>query len=310
MRRRMKSNTAFVRWMLAVSMAISFVVPALADENSNAHVESLFTNDFFGDGRDRWHTGSLSLSIVQSDSGQIALGRSEHGATEWRFRTEIISPSNTETPHPSDRYYVGLLSAGIHRHAYQNGWGVSYGLDFIATGPGTGMGRFQKWFHGLFGQDVSKSLSKQVKNAIYPTVTFEIGHSIALSDQITARPFMEMQAGAETLGRVGFDLDFGQHCEISPRDVTTGFRYAFGCNSSASTNHLTLGADLTKVFDSHLVAGPVDLQIEDYRARVRLGGLTRTNGADFFYGVTWLSEEFRGQLGSQVLGSISVNFRF
>ena len=89
----------------------------------------LFTNDFFGDGRDRWRTGSLvSGRIFDSPKMSRTLPRRE-ALNECRLFSQIIALSGlSRNPYRShardetglmediDRDYVGHLSIGLPRH--------------------------------------------------------------------------------------------------------------------------------------------------------------------------------------------------
>ena len=89
----------------------------------------LFTNDFFGDGRDRWRTGSLVSSRVFGSPEMSWTLRHRKAVNEFRLFSQIIAPSdlsgNPDRSHARDetglledidRDYVGHLSIGLPRH--------------------------------------------------------------------------------------------------------------------------------------------------------------------------------------------------
>ena len=49
---------------------------------------------------------------------------------------------------------------------------------------------------------------------------------------------------------------------------------------------------------------------EDFRHRLRAGVNYGVGDSNFFYGVTYLSEEFVGQPEGQVAGTLSIDIRF
>lgn len=280
---------------------------AAAEPSSSLSFAHLFSNDFIGDGQDRWHSGSYVFSILKEfeDSG----GASD--VVEFRFRSEIIAPSNLARPAPSDRPYAGVLSFGVHQYVQRKGIETAVGVDLVTVGDQTGMLDFQRGFHRLFGAgDFGQVL--QIGNAIYPTLLGEMAESVELSEVVSMRPFVEAQAGVETFVRAGVDLEFGRACRgrFKIRDVTTGQRYpAFACPDIPSTV-ASVGLDVARVFDSQYLPSSTGPSFSSTRSRIRLG-LHRTGElSSVFYGLTWLGEEFDGQSGGQLIGSISISLSF
>jgi hypothetical protein len=286
-------------------------IQAAAEISKTISVGRLFSNDFLGDGKDRWRTGSYVISKVVADPTGNGLPNDPGRLLEWRFRSEIISPANTASPAPGDRRYVGGLSVGLHTHYGRAGWETSLGLDLVATGPGTHMSDFHQAVHDLIGQPVDAAVANQIENRLHPTVLFELGRAMTLSDNIAIRPFIEAQAGVETFARAGLDITVGDQCQgaLRIRDVVTGHRYrAMPCDANAPA--LLLGIDTARVFDSRYLPPGQGYELTARRTRLRAGVELRTERSYIFYGLTYLDREFEWQDEGQIVGSLNVGFNF
>ena len=125
------------------------------------------------------------------------------------------------------------------------------------------------------------------------------------------RPFVEIQAGAETLARIGGDLQFGRLGldELMLRDTTTGQRYRV--NRGAGTGlAFVLGADIARVEHSIYLPSSDGFVLTNSRKRVRAGVHWQGEKSSVFYGLTWLGEEFKAQPEAQVVGSVRLNIKF
>jgi hypothetical protein len=93
------------------------------------------------------------------------------------------------------------------------------------------------------------------------------------------------------------------------RDPVTGQRLVGIQGGNGGGWSFAAGGDIAYVGQSVLLpsAGP---EAESVRLRAR-GGVNFAFGpSSFFYGVTYLSEEFEGQYEGQLVGSMSLNLRF
>lgn len=293
--------------LLALLMALA--PPAAAQERSTLGIGRLFVNDATGDGRDRWRTGAYMLSIVRGRDWQGRAPARVGEIMEYRFRAEIVAPANLADPAPGDRRHAGILSVGAHTHADFGGWETRLGFDLVATGPATGLGDFQTSIHRILDLPLP-DLSNQIGNGLHPMLSAEIGREFVLG-AARVRPFVEAQAGFETLARVGVDLSFGSFGQgaLLLRDTTTGQRTAGIRGQEVSGFGVVLGADVARVWDSVLLpaGGPA---AEDRRDRLRLGLQWRGQRAEVFWGVTRLSPEFEGQPSGQTVGTIRARIRF
>lgn len=293
-----------------LAIVLSLPLPALAQDRGTLGFGRLFTNDAIGDGKDRWHSGSYVLSMVRGPGWDGRLPGQPGALIEYRLRADIIAPADVADPAPGDRRYAGTLSIGAHTHFDWQGFETRLGFDLVGTGPGTGIGRFQRWAHDLFGLD-EPDLDNQIANGVHPTVSAELGRSFSLGTAVV-RPFIEAQAGVETLVRAGADVTIGRFGTggLLIRDATTGQRYSAIAGEDAPGFSLILGGDVAHVFDSIYLPSGDTPALRDTRSRLRAGMHWQGTRASIFYGLTWLDEEFEDQPEPQVLGSLRLGLKF
>ena len=303
---------AFIQAALSAAvigfLAAAPVVAEPQGKRSGLGTARLFTNDALGDGRDRWKSGSYQVSHFRGGvwTGDLAARPGE--ILEYRIRTDIVAPRNLKSPEAGDRRYAGVLSFGLHTPFEVSGWELSAGTDLVLTGPQTGIGEFQDTIHDWIGA-AKPDLSNQIENGIYPTAVLSAARSLSFGDAVV-RPFAELQAGYESFARVGVDMvvgSFGTNALLS-RDATTGTLMRADHSQDRGFSVL-IGADYSSVSDSVLLPSDDGYVLED-RTRVRLGAQYKGDLHRFYYGLTWLSEEFEAQPGSQVVGSVTVDFAF
>lgn len=301
------------RTLLLAMLAMLAAAPqAIAQDRLTLGFGRMFSNDALGDGQDRWRTGSYMVSWLRGPDWTGALPGTAGQIIEYRFRGEIVAPSNLRNPDPADRRYAGILSIGMHTHFDWGGVETRLGFDLVGVGPSTGVGRFHRTMHDFFSMpSPAGALATQLGNAIRPTVSAEFGRSFALGGA-EARPFVEAQAGIESFVRVGGDLTFGRFGEggLMLRDVTSGQRIDGIRGAEGTGLTFTLGGDVAHVLDSALLPGGGAAELRDTRSRLRAGLHWQGELSEVFYGVTWLGREFEDQPEGQVLGSLRVNIRF
>ncbi|MBL6608972.1 MAG: DUF2219 family protein [Rhodobacteraceae bacterium] len=181
----------------------------------------MFTNDFFGDGRDRWRTGSLVSSRVFGRPEMTRTLRRREALNELRLFSQIIAPSDlSRNPDRSDagekaglmedidRAYVGHLSIGLHRHFQAGGLAYNFGVDASLLGPQTGLMGLQQTVHSELGQPFPSDFVRntQVSNKFVLGSLIEVAQPSALSPSTNIRPFVEVQTGVEDLIRIGVDV--------------------------------------------------------------------------------------------------------
>lgn len=303
-----------MRLMSLMCAGLIAASPVAAQDRETLGFGRLFTNDYFGDHEDRWRSGSYSYSIVRGNDWDGRAPTTPGALLEYRLRSEIIAPSALNGAGSNDRAYVGALSAGLHTHFAWGGADVSAGVDLVAVGPQTGMSDLQDGFHDLFSApNVSNSVqNNQLDNAVYLTALTELAYPVQVSQSTALRPFVEAQYGVEDYVRVGADILIGgfMQKDLWLRDSTTGQLYT-GVESPDPGYGFVLGADYALINESEYFPASFGTVAEDERFRARAGMHWRFGGGvSYFYGVTYLSEEYVGQPEGQFVGSLKLNFNF
>ncbi len=275
---------------------------------------AVFTNDFLGDGHDRWRSGSYFRSTF---SGPVWTGDlpETNPILEFRVRGETISPEDaTVAPVAGTRPYVGVVAAGLFGHFRHNGTGYRIGGELVATGPQTGVANFVEYAHDLLGFPAPLATSGQLGDAFYPTINAEAFRLIPRSGRrsFDVRPFVEVQAGVETYVRVGADAIFGNSADgaLMTRDPVTGQLVTVTTVRRQHGLMPSIGADVAYVASSAYLPSSSGLEVENVRMRARAGARYRSGGRDLFFGMTWLGPEYKGQKSGQVIGSVSFNYSF
>lgn len=303
------------RALFAFVISLLMTAPAAdAGERHKLGYGRLMTNDYFGDGKDRWRTGSWTSSRVWGPewTGQAPAGFGE--LIELRLSSEIFAPDNLERPAAGDRRYAGALSLGAHTHFEWRGLETALGADLVLTGPGTGLGSFQRAVHKVLGvQRPSQStLDNEIGGGLHPTFVGELGRDLALAPRVNLRPFVEARAGAETLFRAGVDMTFGTLGlgELLARESVTGQRYRVIDDEATGGFSFLLGADIAHVSSSIYLPEEDGYVLTNSRDRLRAGIHWQGQQATAFYGLTYLGEEFEAQKEGQLVGSIHIGLSF
>jgi len=301
-------------FFVAFIASLSLPAPANADERVTLGFGRLFTNDHFGDGEDRWRTGSLQFSLLRGPEGTKTRPDGFGELIEYRFGSAILAPSILTNPEPADRRYAGVMSFGVHSHFTNDAIEFSFGADLIATGPQTGIGRFHARTHEALNMvpPSALALASQIPDAIYPALLVEMARPVHLADNLILRPFAEAQAGIEGFGRIGVDLLWGGAWQqgIFVRDTSTGQLYRAMRDQPAPGVSFLIGGDVAHVFSSALLPAADGYQLTPTRNRVRLGVHLQGKRASVFYGLTWLGREFEAQPEGQLVGSVRFGLKF
>lgn len=273
---------------------------------------SFFTNDFFGDGRDRWRSASYTvfLGFEGEKTGGIA--------HDFRFRAEIISPwGSKKQPTNDDRPYVGMLGFGLFVN--ENFGKIQYnaGAEILLTGDQTKIADFQQGFHDLTG--IAGYLPKDmphnhVGDSVTGMVSAEVARGFSLIEGFYVRPFVGAQVGYETFGRIGLDILVDGYADAQRyvRDPVSGFLQPSSPERASKMNDMSflIGADYTYVTHSDFFPNWSDVEMTNSRLRVRAGVQVRIRKASTFFGITYLSKEFESQVESQTIGVLSLEFPF
>jgi hypothetical protein len=300
-----------IRYLILVLMLVAS--PLSAGEMQRLGYGRLVTNDFLGDGQDRWQTGSVASSRVWGRGWSGRLPSAWGEVLEMRISGGIAAPENLSVPAASDRPFAGYLGLGLHTHYTAAGTEFAVGADLFATGPSTGLDRLQGALHdglGIAGPS-DPVIAGQVGDGLHPSVVVEVGRSIPLGGSAVLRPFVEGRAGFETLIRVGADLTVGSIGDgaLMVRDMVTGQRYRTIRGGGQGLSYI-LGFDVARLGSSVLLPESRGYVLTDTRNRARAGVHWQRGDTALFYGLTWLGPEFEGQGGSQVVGSVRLDIRF
>lgn len=297
--------------VLSLLVSLGAAAPALAAPWERLGTARVFTNDALGDLSDRWRTGAYGIGFFRGrDAWPGSLPGVPGRVLEWRIRGENVAPARLDAPEPGDRRYAAMLSLGLHTYWQYGRTEARAGAELVFTGPQTHLDDLQSRLHDVLSVPVP-DLSNQIGNAMYPTLSVEAGRTFTLGNA-TVRPFVEAQAGVESFGRVGVDVVLGSHGRggLLMRDPVTGHRVTAVRGAGTAGFSLVLGADTAQVRDSRLLPDGGDAVAERRRHRVRVGGHWAGGAAEVFYGIAWLSPEFRAQDEGQVVGALNLRLPF
>jgi hypothetical protein len=278
-----------------------------------AHAElvktDFFTNDYIGDGHDRWRSGSYTSYLG------FQLPDQEEASVDLRLRSEIISPWGSSKQDPeTDRPYVGLLGLGLFYNGSASGMDLNLGGELVMVGDQTGISDFQDNFHDTFGFDGYSSEADGgivLDDSVDWMLSAETAVPLSFGENALLRPYIGGQIGYESFARTGIDLTIGNSAGAGQfvRDPVSGFIQPSSTDRRTSLGGLNFyaGADITYVADSEFMPDYGYAQAEDVRTRVRAGLRQSFGPVSVFYGATHLSEEFTTQVESQTVGTISID---
>lgn len=304
------------RIMALLALCVLVGAPGMAFELNRNLVGrvSVFTNDFLGDGHDRWRTASYFRSTF---FGPVWTGDHQPGERryELRLRGEVIAPTDaSQPPMAGERPYVGMAAVGLYSHFGRGRVGYRVGGELVAVGPQTGISSLVETGHDILGFPAPLAASGELANDFYPTFSAEAYRLIPRSGgrAFDLRPFVEVQSGVETLARVGIDAIFGNSIDgaLMTRDPVTGQILNVATVRRQKGLMPSIGADIAYVQSSNYLPASSGLTVKRARMRVRAGGRYVSGGRDLFLGFTWLGPEYEGQPSGQVIGSLSFNYRF
>ena len=189
----------------------------------------------------------------------------------------------------------------MHTHFARGATNISAGLDLVATGPQTGILNLQDGFHDLISAPNPSEFveNNHVANGVYPTALVEVSYRLPIGEAATLRSFVEAQYGVEDFVRVGADVLIGATLQndLWLRDSPSGQLYT-GVETGRAGTGFVLGADYAAVGDSEYFPASFGTVAQEERFRARAGVHWRFGDRiSYFYGLTYLSEEYEGQDG-------------
>lgn len=276
---------------------------------------TLHNNDVLVDGDDRWQTGGATRSVLVGPEDTLSLPTTPGQLWELRLRAQVITPDNFTAPAAWDRRAASVVTATAHSHFAFRGADISLGAGMAVTGAKTQLIDVQNLIHRLTPADdplvPAAVQANQIPGAVYPTAIGEVAYRVGLGDDVTLRPFAEVQAGVETFARVGIDAFWGNAFDrgVLARDGTTGFAYQVLKKAPPRGVSFTVGADAARVFSSALLPAPA-YDLTPLRLRARAGMHYQGRHLTAFTGLTWLGREFTAQPEGQVVTAFQMQWRF
>lgn len=267
------------------------------------------SNDSIGEFKDRWQSSSVQAGIVFGEDWQGQAPSGFGDLLEFRFRTDLLTPADLDDPDPEDRRHAGVLAFGLHSHMTHGGYETRVGADLVIVGKQTGLLDVQEELHNVLGFTIPELDDFQIEDQEQIDLSGEVARSFTVGRAVV-RPFAEAQIGTEDLVRVGADITWGPMTQeaLLLRSVTTGQRTPAILGEGGLS--WTLGADIAWVEDSIYLPESLGYELTDTRQRVRAGAHYKRGRYDVFYGITYLSEEFKAQPEGQFVGTFQARIEF
>lgn len=316
----MKAFVVFYSIMIFISTGLT---PALARELLDQPIVgrvSAFSNDYLGDGHDRWRTGAYFTSYITSHTKGNFFDNPTWFAREFRIRSEIIAPSNLGASAKNiDRHFVGMIGTGIFFHRKKNKVESKYGFELVFTGPMTGLLKAQSIAHKpLTFEPVSKYvIDSQHPNRIYSNFSYSLARPFQVGSKnkigVSIRPFVRFDIGVESFARIGADIIIGKGMRYNffVRDPVTG-NLMTGQKSFKSGLRLGVlfGGDVSYMATSAYFNSNRGEEMIAIRHRFRVGVQLEVSNLNIFFGITKFSKEFKKQKTGQSVGSIEIRIRY
>ncbi|WP_116084625.1 lipid A-modifier LpxR family protein [Tropicimonas sp. IMCC34011] len=270
----------------------------------------LFVNDTYGDGHDRWNTGSYQGSYFFSDAPDA-------GSTlELRGRGEIVTPWAPSLQEGGDRPYSTLLGFGAFLHRDVGPVETRIGGEIALRGDSTGLPELQARAHRFFdydGYDPETRDDPHLPDRGVMSLEGEVAHTFVLGGAAMVRPYAEARYGDDTRASLGADIVIGggQDAPVWTRDVVTGQLMTYDLPKERGFNlGLVLGGDIQRVTGSAHLPDGYGVTLEESQSRVRIGLGATYGDAHIFVGQTRLSRQFEEQSEPQRVGMISIGLGF
>jgi len=165
-----------MRILLVLLLIASGAMPSFADNRVIGRA-SIFSNDYFGDGDDRWRSGSYSRSTFFGLGWDGEMPRT--GVYELRFRGELISPTDlSKHPTPGERPFVGMAAVGGAYHYERQAIEMYAGAEAVVIGPQSGVSSFVVEAHDLLGFKTVRATTGELANDVIPTAFFSASRLI------------------------------------------------------------------------------------------------------------------------------------
>ena len=334
------------RWTFGVAFAaIITVLPAVAtadardegykwlSENRDIMAEGAIWNDRIGDGKDRYKTGGMTQSWVFPETlffdERIIPGRVS--AIELQGRGFIATPDNTQSGgSANDRPFVQYVGVG----AYHRSWSRPTRFSDTTTGAVETRAGIEIGWQGdplpLF--DIQDALHGDTQVTLNNSNTIDSEFLLNLEiegvyrRQTSSRfldldlaPFIRVSTGMrENSVRAGADIVIGSSLNARTwnHEPAIGALIPGGSKQRAGLNWaIWIGGDAGYVasdafLDGGFTADGPEVERETLTFRLRAGLMLEYDPVAVVYSINWLSPEFERQPEGQLIGAVSLKYRF
>lgn len=301
-------------------------------ENDEILREGIIWNDRLGDGKDRYKSGGLThgLVIPERRIGGAPWFDGHHSSLELQARGFVATPDNTSTiPAANDRPFVQYAGIGAYLRTIERPGAVGrrltrsvenrLGMELGYQGDPLPFFELQDLLHaGGSTRPASMTLDGEALINFEARQTWRFHQQLRDTD-LEIAPFLQASAGMrENSLRVGGDIIYGSSLEgrLWNNDLAVGAMIPGGSSPRPGPNWTVwLGGDVGYVASDAFLDGGfsgdgLSVPREEVTGRIRAGIMLEVDDIALGYSLTWLSEEFENQAHSQVIGALTIKYRF
>ena len=336
----MRALTFFLAGIATFSVTSTTVMAGTASdgfrwlsETEEIYREGTIWNDWLGDGNDRYKSAGLTQSWVIPES-RISEERWIDGhasALELQIRGFIATPDNTEIGGaPGDRPFAQYAAAGAYLRTVERprriGAQTMYwqetraGVEIGYQGEPLPFFEIMESIHGQGGVLVTptNTIDGELLANLEARQTLRIHMDLSDSD-LEFAPYVQASVGMrENSARLGMDVIYGEDLEGRTWNHDPAIGTMMPGASGPSKGFywaLWFGGDVGYVATDAFLDGGFDgdgpsVRKERVTTRFRTGFLFGYDPVAIAYSVTWLSPEFANQPQGQLVGALTVKYRF
>ncbi|MEM6620626.1 MAG: lipid A-modifier LpxR family protein [Pseudomonadota bacterium] len=304
----------------------------LAD-NETVLREGIVWNDRIGDGKDRYKSGGVTQSWIIPE-GRLSDQRWFGGrisALELQARGLVMTPDNVMAGgSPQDRPYAQYGGLGL----YLRTWGTPQedgpattvsvedrvGVEFGYVGDPLPFFEIQEAIHFNGGFRINSANTVDSEALVNLEGRRTVRWHIDFNDtDLEFAPYLSASAGMrENSVRLGGDIIYGSSLEGRTWNIDPGIGALIpgGAMPRPGPHWMMwlggdVGAIVTDAFlDGGFSGDSASVEREEYVARIRMGFMFENDPWALSYSLTWLSDEFEEQKHTQVIGAVSLKYRF
>ena len=314
-------------------------LPPSADADARGTLSVTFENDIFGDD-DKDYTNGVRLDYVTPRNNLTAAGRlAKRGLYGWfsdaddwyEFYTlgqNIYTPSDISrrTPPPGDRPYAGFLYGGFGVAADRGDRLDTLALEVGVVGPSSQADRTQTLVHDVIGAQKPRGWHTQLEDEPGVRLVYErkwrfgadlplpaLDLSVDWAPSVTATlGNVETSLAAGGVVRLGQDLsdDYGPP-RVRPAVASPGFfrnQDDFGWYVFAGVEGRVVGRNI--FIEGNTFGGVDGVEPNRLVADVQAGAAIQVGRVELSFTQVLRTEEYAGQDGPAVFGSVNLRTRF